>query len=77
MAKHLLDRVVVDPDVMHGKPVIEGTRVPVEIVINALASGESTEEVCGEYGLEREDVLAALRYAASHLSGEEYRPIQA
>lgn len=64
MAKRLIERVVTDPDIMHGKPVIEGTRVPVEVVINALASGESTDKVCEEYGLEEEDVLAALRYAA-------------
>lgn len=67
MAERLLEGVVVDSDIMHGKPVIEETRVPVEVVINALASGESVEEVCEEYGLDKEDVLAALRYAASRV----------
>lgn len=75
--EELLDHVVVDPDVMHGKPVIEGTRVPVEVVLQALAAGESVEEVCEEYGLEREDILAVLKYASTLVSGQEYRAVGA
>lgn len=61
--------VTVDPAVQHGAPVIAGTRVPVSIVVGSLAGGMSPEEVMGEYGLEREQVLAALAYAA-HLVNE-------
>ena len=57
------DRIVVDPEVAHGKLVIKGSRVPVEIVLGSLAGGMEINEVAEEYGLERQDVLAAIRYA--------------
>jgi uncharacterized protein (DUF433 family) len=61
-------RITVDDKVRFGKPVIAGTRVPVSLVIGQLAGGESVETVMAEYGLAREDILAALAYAASNLS---------
>jgi len=60
----LAPRIVVDEGVRFGKPVIQGTRVPVEVVLGKLAGGMTTETVAEEYGLTREDVLAALAYAA-------------
>lgn len=59
------ERITVDPMVCHGKPCIRGLRYPVETVLEWLASGMSTEEVLADYpDLEREDILAALAYAA-------------
>jgi len=58
-------RISVDPEVHHGTPVISGTRVPVSIIVGSLGGGMSQEEVMREYGLTREDVNAALAYAAS------------
>jgi uncharacterized protein (DUF433 family) len=55
--------------------VIKGTRVPVELVIAKLAGGMTLEEVQKEYQISRNDVLAALKYAAKTLSGEEIRVI--
>lgn len=69
-------RIVVDEAVHGGKPVIRGTRVPVDVVIGKLAGGMSQEEVEREYGLEREDVLAALAYAAKSLSEERIRVVR-
>lgn len=66
-------RIVVDPTVRFGKPVIEGTRVPVDLVIAKLAGGMTAEAVATEYGLQREDVLAALAYAARTVASEEIR----
>lgn len=66
-------RIVVDPNILVGKPVIKGTRVPVEIVIGQLAAGLPVDEVADVYGITREDVLAALAYAASVISLEEIR----
>jgi uncharacterized protein (DUF433 family) len=57
-------RISVDPHVVHGSPVITGTRVPVSIVIGSLAGGMSKEDVMQEYELSKEDVEAALAYAA-------------
>ena len=66
-------RITVDAAIRFGKPVIEGTRVPVDLVLAQLAGGMTVETVMGEYELSREDVLAALAYAATRLAGEEIR----
>jgi uncharacterized protein (DUF433 family) len=68
-------RISIDEKVRFGKPVIKGTRVPVDLVIGKLAGGMTYEEVMSEYDLTREDILAALDYAAKHLSDEEVRAI--
>jgi len=68
-------RIVVDPKVCFGKPVIEGTRVSIELILGRLAGGMSTEDVCDEYQLSREDVLAALAYAAKAVATEEIRAV--
>jgi uncharacterized protein (DUF433 family) len=70
-----LSRIVIDDKIHFGKPVIKGTRVPVELVIAKLAGGMTLEEVQKEYQISRNDVLAALKYAAKTLSGEEIRVI--
>lgn len=67
----MIERIEINPDVMAGKPVIEGTRIPVEKIINLLAQGLSTEDILQEYPhLEEEDVKAALQYAAETLEDE-------
>ncbi len=59
------DRITLDPAVMGGKPCIRGLRYPVESVLEWLASGMTPEEILADYeDLEREDILAALSYAA-------------
>ena len=65
------DRIVIDPAVRHGKPIIKGTRVPLEIIIGSLAGGMEIEEIVKEYDLQKEDVLAALAYATRLIAGEE------
>lgn len=62
-----------DPGVAFGKPVIQGTRLPVAVVVGKLAGGMSAGEVAEEYELarEREDVLAALSYATRLLNEEQ------
>lgn len=60
----LLSRIVVDPEIMLGKPVIRGTRITVEILLEKLAAGVSVEEILADYPtLSREDVMAALACA--------------
>ena len=68
-------RISIDEKVRFGKPVIKGTRVPVDLISAKLAGGMTYEEVMAEYDLTREDILAALDYAAKHLSDEEIRAI--
>ena len=61
----LLDRITTDPEICHGKPVIRGLRYPVEVILELLSSGMTTEEILADYDdLEREDILAVLAYAA-------------
>jgi len=59
-------RVVVDPDTMPGLPRIAGTRVTVSAILGQLAAGQTVDDILADYPqLEREDVLAALSYAAA------------
>ena len=61
----LIDRITTDPEICHGKPVIRGLRYPVEVILELLSSGMTTEEILADYDdLEREDILAVLAYAA-------------
>jgi uncharacterized protein (DUF433 family) len=66
----------VDPRVVHGQPVIRGTRVPVAIVVGSLAGGMNYEEVEAEYGVTRDDILACLDYAARSVSEERVFPLE-
>jgi uncharacterized protein (DUF433 family) len=66
-------RIAVDPLIRFGKPVIQGTRVPVSVIVGAVASGDSWEEIAREYGINEEDIRAALAYAASRLEEETVR----
>ena len=68
-------RISVDEKVRFGRPVITGTRVPVDLVLGKLAAGMSYQEVMAEYEIAREDILAALDYAAKTLSREEIRAV--
>jgi uncharacterized protein (DUF433 family) len=62
---NLAERITMDPDVCHGKPCIRGLRYPVETILELLSSGMTTEEILSDYeDLERDDILAALSFAA-------------
>lgn len=65
-----------DPAIRSGRPVIEGSRVPVDVVVGQMAAGLAADEVATEYGITREDVLAALGYAAHVLSSEQVRAVE-
>ena len=61
MEKELLERIVMDPKVMSGKPVIKGTRIPVDLIVRLVAQGMSFEEILEDYSpLTREDIKAAI-----------------
>jgi uncharacterized protein (DUF433 family) len=64
------ERVIADPEILAGKPVIRGTRLAIEFVLELLAAGQSEREILANYpGLAREDILACLSYA-SYLAHE-------
>jgi uncharacterized protein (DUF433 family) len=66
------DRIEIDPKVMMGKPVIRGTRIPVELLLRKLAEGATEADLVDAYPrLTREDIQAAIGYAADILAHEE------
>ena len=66
------ERIEVNPRVMVGKPVIRGTRVPVELILRRLGEGDSIEDLLEGYpNLRREDILAAIAYAADVIAHED------
>ena len=65
------ERVTIDPEVLVGKPVIKGTRIAVQFVIDLLARGWTTEQVLREYDhLTRDDIQACLAYASEVIKSE-------
>jgi uncharacterized protein (DUF433 family) len=76
--RQLLARVTVNPEVMVGKPVIRGTRLTVEYVLNLLAHGATPDEILDEYeGLTLEDIQACLLFASKSLESDTFLPLLA
>lgn len=76
--QNLLERISVNPKVMTGKPVIGGTRLTVESILNLLAHGATCEEVVEEYdGLTPEDIQACLLFASRSLESASFLPLAA
>jgi len=72
----LLERITLNPKVMVGKPVIRGTRLTVEYILNLLAQGATIDAILQEYkGLTREDILACLLYASETLEDTAFMPL--
>lgn len=73
-----MDRITIDPAVCHGKPCIRGLRYPVENLLELLAGGMTIEQILSDYpDLEREDILAALAYAARLVHVKRSQPLAA
>jgi uncharacterized protein (DUF433 family) len=66
-----MERIVIDENIRHGKPVIKGTRVPVDLILGSLAGGISYKEICQDYEITEEDIRAAIEYAARLVADEE------
>ena len=72
----LLNRITIDPEICHGKPCIRGMRWPVEVIIDMLGSGMSTEQILDDHKeLEKEDILASLNFARLYLSGHSIKDV--
>jgi uncharacterized protein (DUF433 family) len=71
MVLELRDRIVVDPDILVGKPIVRGTRISVELVLGHLADGWSENDILAEYpSLTHDDIIACLGYAHDIVSEE-------
>ena len=74
--EQLLQRIIVDPNVMTGKPVIRGTRLTVDYILNCLAHGGTEGEILAEYeGLTKEDIQACLLFATKALKDTDFLPL--
>ena len=70
------ERIVADPKVLVGKPVIRGTRLSVEFILDLLANDWTIEQIQNEYPqLEREDIMAVLKYTAEMVKEEKAYPL--
>ena len=72
MRQRVSERVTSDPRVMMGKPVLEGTRIPVELILRRLGAGDSEQQILADHPmLTRDDIRAAQAFAADYLAAEE------
>jgi uncharacterized protein (DUF433 family) len=71
----MTDRIIIDPEIQHGKPVIKGTRIPVTRILGGLAGGMTKEEIIREYEISEEDIRAALTYANELIEEEDFYPL--
>jgi uncharacterized protein (DUF433 family) len=69
------DRIVIDAEIQHGKPVIRGTRVPVARIVGGLAGGMSFQDVQDEYAVTIDDIRAALEFANELVEREEFHAL--
>jgi len=70
------DRIIIDPDILAGKPILRGTRISVELLLELLANGWTYEEIFENYPqIGKADILAALQYATDLLKEEHVYPI--
>lgn len=68
----MAERITINSDILAGKPIIKGTRIAVEFILELLSAGMTIEDILKEYShLKREDILAALNYATKVLKHEE------
>ena len=76
--EELLGRIVLDPKVMVGKPVIRGTRLTVDFILNLLAHGATEKEILEEYkGITEEDIRACFLFATKALKETDFMPLAA
>ena len=74
--KQLLERIIINPAVMVGKPIIKGTRLTVEYILNLLAHGDTASDILNEYsGLSPEDIQACLLFATKSLGNTSFMPL--
>ena len=69
------DRIVIDPAIQHGKPVLRGTRVPVVRILGGLAGGMTSADVCQEYDSTEDDLRAVLAYAVTLIEADQFHPL--
>lgn len=71
-----MERITIDPAICHGKPCIRGMRWPVEVILDLLGSGMTTDQIIEDHPeLEKEDILASIKFAKSYLSARSINDV--
>jgi uncharacterized protein (DUF433 family) len=70
----MTERIVIDPNLCHGKPVIRGTRTPVTVILDALAGGDTFEMIQSDYDITTEDIRACIAFASEEINAIRYFP---
>jgi len=77
MKRNYQDRIIVDPNILVGKPVVKGTRIPVSLILNLLAHGYDFTQIKAAYPrLSDEDIQAAIQYSEARIEREEIKPFR-
>jgi uncharacterized protein (DUF433 family) len=71
----MTERIVIDPKICHGKPVVKGTRTPVTVILDALAGGDSFEMIQSDYDVTADDIRACIAFASQEVSQGRYVPL--
>jgi uncharacterized protein (DUF433 family) len=71
------DRIVIDPTICHGQPIIRGTRTPVTVVLDALVGGDSFDVIESDYGITADDIRACIAFANQEVKQTQYIPVSA
>jgi uncharacterized protein (DUF433 family) len=75
--KRLLERITINPGILVGKPIIRGTRLSVEFILNLLAHGDTIHDILNEYtGLTEDDIKACLLFATKSLENTSFMPLE-
>jgi len=70
------DRIVINPEIHHGEPCIKGTRVPVSVIVGSIADGDTPKQIVEAWPqLTRDDIKAALKFAAEAVSNSDFVPL--
>jgi len=69
------ERIVIDPKICHGKPVVRGTRTPVIVILDALAGGDTFEMIQKDYDVTAEDIRACIAFASEEVRQVRYLPL--
>jgi uncharacterized protein (DUF433 family) len=71
------ERIIIDSNICHGKPVIRGTRTPVTVILDALAGGDTFEMIQSDYDITVEDIRACIAFASTELKDIRYFAVPA
>ena len=69
------ERILIDPKICHGKPVIRGTRTPVTVILDALAGGDTFEIIQSDYDITADDIRACIGFASTEIKDIRYSPV--